>query len=62
MQPILVALIAALGGSLTAVITYLLARVKIAEVHVLVNNRAEQQDKRIAQLEALLFDRERDAT
>jgi len=60
-QPILVALIAALGGSLTAVITYLLARVKIAEVHVLVNDRAEKQDARIAHLEALLLEREKDA-
>jgi len=57
-QAVAVALIAALGGSLTAVVTYLLARVKIQEVHFLVNNRAEQQDARIAHLEALLLERD----
>jgi len=36
------------------VVTHLLARRKIAEVHVLVNARARAQDEKIARLEKLL--------
>ena len=54
MQAIAVAVIAACGGAITAVVTHLLARRKIAEVHVLVNARARAQDEKIARLEKLL--------
>ena len=62
MQPYVIALIAAVPPTLAVIVSRFQSRKQIGEVHVLVNDRAEKQDARIAHLEALLLEREKDAT
>jgi len=53
-QAVAIALIAALPPTLAVIVSRFQSRKQIQEVHVLVNDRAEKQDQRIADLEARL--------